>query len=130
MEVNTPTIIFTGTGDDCVEAALFKYDNAIMRGRNENDKVACIFAYLSGEARASYGAKFIVGWLLAEQSCNYVAVCNRFASRYAKMTDADELFRIANKIRLDQDNSVKSLATTNKRFIATGSNDRARYGML
>lgn len=53
METTTSTIGFTGTDDVDVGAFLFTHDNAIMRGKNENDKAACIFAYLAGETHSS-----------------------------------------------------------------------------
>lgn len=99
MEVNTPRIICTRTGNDCVEAFLFKYDNVITLGQRMVRPLV-FFAYVNGEACAWYGANLIKGWSLTGQGRNYVAVCNQLANRYAKM--ANEIFRTAMNTRLDR----------------------------
>lgn len=70
METNTFTIVVTRIDDVDVEAFFVTYDNAIMRGKDEDNKAAFLFVYLGGEARSAYCSKFIRGWSFAEESRN------------------------------------------------------------
>lgn len=84
MTLNRPLNTFTGKCGANVEAFHFTYDNVLMRGKNEEDKAACLLAYLDGEARASYRANFIAGWSLSEKSRDYGAVCRWLVQQFAK----------------------------------------------
>lgn len=46
----TCTTTFTGTDDVDVDAFLFMHNIVLIRGKNEDIKAACVFAYLVGEA--------------------------------------------------------------------------------
>lgn len=79
------------------------YDNFIRRGKVEEDKTACLFAYLLGVPRVSYWAKFILHWSLTEEGLDYKFVCKWHFDRYDKTASPDELISVAMNVLLDKE---------------------------
>lgn len=49
---------------------LLTYDNIVMRGESEDDKVACLFAYLDVDAYFSYRSYLMFAWSLIKEGPN------------------------------------------------------------
>lgn len=57
MESTIPRVVCPSKCGVYIEVLLYTYDKVLIRGKNERDNGAFLFAYLDVKAQASYRAK-------------------------------------------------------------------------
>lgn len=129
MESFISCVVSGGKCGADVNAFRFPYDNMVISAKKEEDKAACLFHYLDGEARVSYRARFIFGWSLTEELRDYGAVCIWVVvvQQYARAVEHEELIWFAMDALLYKKNIVKSLSHMEEMYDKADFNDKAKY---
>ena len=130
MDSASPHRIFTGAHDSDVEEFLYTYCTIIMRGKSDEEKAENLLAYIGGEVKQRYKAKYLTGYKLTDEGKNFDFVCQWLVEAYAKKVEPHEIIREAMDATIDHSNIVNSLNNVCSLYDKAGFNEVAKFGML